>query len=70
MVCCLWLLSVLMCWQLITGKSLRLGIPGNHNLFSRIFSSQKTLDGFVEAAQSSYGCIMVNRRVCVSTECW
>ena len=31
---------------------------------------QKTLEGFVEVAQSSYGCVMVHRRLYVATETW
>ena len=31
---------------------------------------QKTLEGFVEIAQTSYGCVMVHRRLCVATESW
>jgi hypothetical protein len=31
---------------------------------------QKTLEGFVEVAQSSYGCILIHKRLYVATESW
>ena len=35
-----------------------------------ILFSQDTLEVFAESAQSSYGCLLINNRICVATQSW